>query len=79
MALTLVLLVSAGLLFRTIRHLWEINPGFDTQHLVSFKVGLSPSLRSRRSSTRTTFQQFLERIRADSRRTVRRILQTLCL
>src|SRR5271156_7038749 len=27
MALTLVLLVGAGLLFRTIRHLWEVNPG----------------------------------------------------
>ncbi|MFZ0884031.1 MAG: ABC transporter permease, partial [Candidatus Acidiferrales bacterium] len=43
MALTLVLLVSAGLLFRTIRRLWQINPGFDTQHVIAFKVGLSPS------------------------------------
>ncbi len=37
MALTLVLLVSAGLLLRTIRHLWETNTGFDTQHLISFQ------------------------------------------
>ncbi len=64
MALTLVLLVSAGLLLRTIRHLWETNPGFDTQHLVSFKVGLSPSVAKSGSSIRTTFQQFLERVRA---------------
>ena len=44
MALTLVLLVGAGLLFRTIRHLWDVNPGFDTQHVITFKVGVSHSL-----------------------------------
>ncbi len=38
-ALTLVLLVGAGLLFRTIRHLWDVNPGFDTRNLITFKVG----------------------------------------
>jgi hypothetical protein len=31
MTLTLVLLVGAGLLLRTIRHLWDVNPGFDPQ------------------------------------------------
>src|SRR5215831_2461763 len=41
-ALTMVLLVCAGLLFRTIRHLWNANPGFDSHDLISFKVGLSP-------------------------------------
>ncbi len=64
MALTLVLLVSAGLLFRTIRHLWETNPGFDTQHLITFRVGLSPSVTKTGSSIRVGFQQLLDRIRA---------------
>ena len=41
MALTVVLLVSAGLLFRTIRHLWKVNPGFDAEHVITFKVGVS--------------------------------------
>jgi predicted permease len=63
MALTLVLLVGAGLLLRTIRHLWETNPGFDTQHLMTFKVGLSPSANKSGSSIRISFQQLLERIR----------------
>ena len=63
MALTLVLLVGAGLLFRTIRHLWDVNPGFDTQHLVSFKVGVSPSLTKTPASTRIVYQQLIERIR----------------
>jgi predicted permease len=64
MALTLVLLVSAGLLFRTIRHLWETNPGFDTQHLITFRVGLSPSVTKTGSSMRVGFQQLLNRIPA---------------
>jgi len=63
MALTLVLLVGAGLLFRTIRHLWEVNPGFDTQHVITFKVGVSHSLTKTAASTRIAYQQLIERIR----------------
>lgn len=63
MALTLVLLVGAGLLFRTIHQLWDVNPGFRTEHLVTFKVDISPSLMKTASSTRTAYQQLIERIR----------------
>ncbi len=64
MALTLVLLAAAGLLLRTIRRLWDVNPGFDAQHLITFKVGIAPSLTKTPSSTRNTYQQLLERIRS---------------
>ena len=63
MALTLVLLVGAGLLFQTIRHLWNVDPGFDTQHVITFKVGVSHSLTKTASSTRVAYQQLIERIR----------------
>jgi predicted permease len=63
MALTLVLLVGAGLLFRTIQQLRDVNPGFDTQHIITFKVGVSPSLMKTASSARTAYQQLIERIR----------------
>ena len=63
MALTLVLLVGAGLLFRTIRHLSHVNPGFDTQHILTFKVGVSHSLTKTAASTRTAYKQLIERIR----------------
>jgi predicted permease len=63
MALTLVLLVGAGLLFQTMRHLWDVNPGFDTQHLITFKVGVSHSLTKTASSTRVAYQQLIERMR----------------
>jgi len=62
-ALTLVLLVGAGLLFRTIRRLWEVNPGFDARHLIAFNVGLSPSANKNVASMRTAYQQLIERIR----------------
>jgi predicted permease len=64
MALTLVLLVSAGLLLRTVRHLWQTNPGFDTQHVIAFKVGLSPSMTKTGANVRASYLQLLDRIRA---------------
>ncbi len=63
MALTLVLLAGAALLFRTIRSLWDVNPGFDTAHLVTFRVGVSPSLTKTPAATRTAYRQLLDRIR----------------
>jgi predicted permease len=62
-ALTLVLMTGAGMLLRSIRNLWHVNPGFDTQHVVSFKVGLSPSFTRTPAGTRDTYQQLLARIR----------------
>jgi predicted permease len=62
-ALTLVLLVGAGLLLRTIHHLWNVNPGFDTKNVIAFKVGVSHSLTRTPSSTRVAYQQLMERIR----------------
>jgi len=62
MALTLVLLTGAGLLFRTVRRLWEANPGFDTQHVVTFKVGLSPSASKTPASMRVFYRELLQRI-----------------
>jgi predicted permease len=62
-ALVLVLLVGAGLLLRTIGDLRKVNPGFNPQHVITFKVGLSPSLTQSASSIRIAYQQLLDRIR----------------
>ena len=62
-ALALVLLIGAGLLFRTIRRLWEVNPGFDAQDVLTFRVGLSPSATKTGPSSRTAYQQLVERLR----------------
>jgi len=62
-ASTLVLLVGAGLLLRTIVHLRNVNPGFDTKNIVALKVGVSHSLTKTPSSTRVAYDQLIERIR----------------
>jgi predicted permease len=63
MALTLTLLVGAGLLVRTIHRMSDTNPGFDTQHVITFKVGFSPSVTTTASAMRTAYRQLLERLR----------------
>jgi putative ABC transport system permease protein len=63
MALTLVLLAGAGLLFRTIQHLWKADLGFESQHVLTFQVGLSPAATKTGAGVRAAYQQLLDRIR----------------
>ncbi len=63
MALTLVLLAGAGLLFRTIQQLWKANLGFDSHKIITFQVGFSPSATGNGVGVRTAFQHLIERIR----------------
>jgi predicted permease len=44
MALTVVLLIGAGLTIRTLVGLWSVSPGFDAHNVLSFNVGLPPSI-----------------------------------
>jgi len=62
-ALALVLLTGGSLLFRTIRNLWTVNPGFNPQHALTFQVGFSPTATSTPSSVRIAYQSLVERIR----------------
>jgi predicted permease len=62
-ALALVLLTGGGLLVRSIQNLWAVNPGFNTQRLITFQVGLSPSAIETPSAIRTAYRQLTERIR----------------
>ena len=62
-ALAAVLLTGGSLLFRTIRNLWAVNPGFNPQHVITFQVGLSPAVTNTPSRMRIAYQQLVERIR----------------
>jgi predicted permease len=46
MAMALVLLIGAGLMLRTMAHLWTVNPGFHPQNLLTFNMSLPPSMMS---------------------------------
>jgi predicted permease len=63
MALTLVLLAGAGLLFRTIQHLWKADLGFESQNVLTFQVGLSPTATKTGAGVRAAYKQLLDRIR----------------
>src|SRR5262249_18015570 len=40
--MALVLLIGAGLMIRSLRALWAVDPGFDPRHAVSFSISLTP-------------------------------------
>ena len=46
MAMALVLLISAGLLIRSLNALWNVDPGFKPDNVITFGVTFPPSMRS---------------------------------
>jgi predicted permease len=63
-ALTLVLLIGAGLLLRSFQRLQQVNPGFDYEHLLSFSVTL-PAGKYPESQQRINFaREVLPKLRA---------------
>jgi putative ABC transport system permease protein len=62
-ALTLVLLMGAGLMLRTIDRLWSVNPGFDPNHVVRMGVALSPSVMKDPARVRVAWERVLEEVR----------------
>lgn len=62
-ALALVLLVSAGLLLRSLTQLFAINPGFDASNVVTMKVQTSAQLSDSPTGNREQyFRQALENV-----------------
>jgi predicted permease len=63
-ALSLVLLVSAGLLMRTLGYLNGLNPGFDPNHVVAAQASLQDARYKTSAAVNRLFTQSLERIRS---------------
>lgn len=62
-ALALVLLVSAGLLLRSLKRLFAIDPGFDSRHLLTMQVQESGHRFNDDSARARFFTQALEAVR----------------
>jgi predicted permease len=62
-ALAVVLLTGGNLLFRTIQNLWATNPGFNTQHVLTFQAGLSSASSQTPAQIRNGYRQLMERMR----------------
>jgi putative ABC transport system permease protein len=62
-ALTLVLLVGAGLLWRTFQHLQQVNPGFSGERVLSFRFDLPAQKYATEDKQSLFYQALLERLR----------------
>ena len=62
-AVALVLLVGAGLLFRSLQHLFAISPGFDERNIVSMQVQVAGRRFADPEVTHRYFQQALDAVR----------------
>ena len=65
MALALVLLIGAGLMARSLAHLWRTDPGFDPHNAMTFGLSLPPSMMSAKPETiRASIREFDRKIAA---------------
>jgi predicted permease len=65
MAMALILLVGAGLMIRTLVRLWNVSPGFDPQHVITFNVTPSASLaRQSPDAIRAAYRQMESTLRS---------------
>jgi putative ABC transport system permease protein len=63
-ALSLVLLISAGLMIRSFVHLQNVNPGFDPKNVVTMQVNLPEAKYGDDQQVTTFYRQAFERIKA---------------
>jgi putative ABC transport system permease protein len=63
-ALSLVLLVGAGLMIRSFARLLSIDPGYDSRNLLTFRISLPNSRYPKSSQVLAFYREALERIKA---------------
>jgi putative ABC transport system permease protein len=59
MAMALVLLAGAGLVIRSLASLWNVNPGFNPDNVITFNLALPPqSMQASAAAIRATLRNF---------------------
>jgi len=62
-AISLVLLVTAGLTVRSLVRILKIDPGFNTENILSIRLNIPPARAAGGNQNQAIFQQFIDRIR----------------
>ncbi|MGC2248110.1 MAG: ABC transporter permease [Terriglobales bacterium] len=63
-AMTLLLLVGAGLMLRSLAGLWRVNPGFNPSHAITFNLSMPSSSATTSDETRARLRQFDDAMRS---------------
>ncbi len=63
-AMTLVLLIGAGLMLRSLAALWRVNPGYQPNGAITFSVSMPSSPETTSAETRARLRQFHDKIRS---------------
>jgi predicted permease len=63
-AMALVLLIGAGLMFRSLAALWRVNPGYNPDHAITFVVSMPSSPTTTPAETRARLRQFDDKMRS---------------
>ncbi len=63
-AMALVLLVGAGLMMRTLAALWQVNPGFNPSHAITFTLSLAATPTTSSAETRARLRYFDEKMQS---------------
>ena len=64
LAMALVLLAGAGLMLRSLAALWQVNPGYNPDHAVTFSMSLPSNSGTTEAETREMLRQFDASMRA---------------
>ena len=62
MALALVLLAGAGLMIRSLANLWNVDPGFDPNHVMNFNIAAAQPLGETPAAARVMFRRLHDAI-----------------
>jgi predicted permease len=63
-ALALILLVGAGLMVRTLEALWRVNPGFNSNHAITFSLAMPATSNTTSAETRARLRNFDDKVRS---------------
>jgi predicted permease len=63
-ALSLILLVSAGLLLQSLAHLYKVDPGFRPERVLTMSVSLAPTQYDTDAKRASFYRQLVERVEA---------------